>query len=132
MGSFSDYAELKILEHAVGKTSWTMPTVYLALLTDTPTDASTGSTIVEPTTGGYARIATSGKWDTASAGSISNSSIITSATATGDWGTITHVALVDNTSGGNVIAWGALNTAQEVLNGGSASFAVGALTVTLD
>lgn len=132
MGSFSDFAELKILEHAVGKNSWPMPTVYLALLTSAPDDGSTGSSIIEPSGGGYTRIPTSGKWADAIAGSISNGSVITSATATADWGEITHVALVDADTEGHVIAWGTLNTPQTVLNGGSASFAVGALTLILD
>ena len=132
MGSFSDYAENKILDHAAGKTAWSIPTTYLALLTAEPTDADTGSTIVEPVGGSYARIAMTGKWAAASGGSISNASIVTSATATGDWGTITHVALCDALTTGNVIAWGAVATAQEVLNGGSASFAIGALILTQD
>ena len=132
MGSFSDYAELKILEHAVGKTAWSIPTTYLALLTAEPDDADTGSTIVEPVGGGYARIAMAGKWAAASGGSISNASIVTSATATGDWGTITHVALCDALTAGNVIAWGAVGTAQEVLSGGSASFAIGTIILTQD
>lgn len=132
MGSFSDYAENKILEHAVGKTAWSIPTTYLALLTAEPDDADTGSTITEPAGGNYARIAMAGKWATASGGSISNASIVTSATATGDWGTITHVALCDAATTGNVIAWGAVGTAQEVLSGGSASFAIGTIILTQD
>ncbi len=132
MGSFSDYAENKILEHAVGKTAWSIPTTYLALLTAEPDDADTGSTITEPVGGGYARIAMAGKWATASGGSISNASIVTSATATGDWGTITHVALCDAATTGNVIAWGAVGTAQEILSGGSASFAIGTIILTQD
>ena len=48
MASFSDYAENKILELIVGKTGFTTPTAYIALVTTLPTDASTGATLVEP------------------------------------------------------------------------------------
>jgi len=43
MGSFSNYAEVKILDHVVGKTSFTMPIAYVTLATADPTDAGTGA-----------------------------------------------------------------------------------------
>ena len=135
-GSFSDYCELAVLAHVVGKTSFTMPTTYLALVTTLPTDASIGSTLVEPSTVGtaYARLATSGLWGTASAGAIANGSTMTFATATGaGWGTIVGFAIVDSgtVAAGNVIAWGSL-TSKTILAGDTASFAVGDLSITLD
>lgn len=136
-GSFSDYAELKILEHLVGKTSWTMPSVYIALVTTLPTDASIGSTLVEPSTTGtaYARKSTAGAdWGTAAAGAISNANAITFATATGaGWGAIVGFALCDSATvaAGNVLAWGSL-TSKTILAGDTASFAVGDLQITLD
>jgi hypothetical protein len=137
-GSFSDYCELKILEHIVGKTSFTMPTIWIALVTTLPTDASTGATLVEPTTAGgtlYARKSTAGSdWGTAAAGAIANSAIITFATAAAaGWGTIVGFALVDSATAGagNVIAWGSL-TSKTILAGDTASFAIGDLSITLD
>lgn len=135
-GSASDYLELKLLEEIVGKTAYTMPTAYIALLTAAPTDASTGATIVEPAgADAYARITTSGaSWGTAASGSIANAAILTSPTATGDWGEITHFALLDSATlgAGNVLVWGELTDSKTVLSGDSLSFAVGALIITLD
>lgn len=54
-GSLSEYAAAQILAHAVGQTSWSMPTIYMEFCTTVPTSASTGSTIVEATYTGYAR-----------------------------------------------------------------------------
>ena len=56
MASFSDYWENKVLDATFGDPDVTItaPT-YLALCTTVPTDASTGSTIVEATYTGYAR-----------------------------------------------------------------------------
>lgn len=134
MGSFSDYAENKVLDHIVGKTGFTMPAaVYVALLTATPTDASTGSTITEPSGGAYARKLTAGAdWNAAAAGAIANANAITFAQATGDWGAITHFALVDAATLGNMLAWGALTTSKAITTGDTASFAAGDIDVALD
>ena len=132
-GSASDYLENKLLEEVVGKTAYTMPTAYIALLTATPDDADTGSTITEPVAMNYARIATTGaSWGAASGGSISNAAILSSNVASGDWGEITHFALCDAATTGNVLLWGSLTTSTTVLNGDSLSFAVGSLIITLD
>lgn len=135
-GSASDYLENKLLNEVVGKTAYTMPTAYIALLTAVPDDADTGATLTEPSTGdGYARITTSGaSWAAASGGSTSNAAILTSATATGDWGTILAIALVDSATvgAGNVLVWGELATSKTVLSGDSLTFAVGDLVITLD
>jgi hypothetical protein len=137
-GSFSDYAELKILDHLVGKTSWTMPTAYVALCTSAPSDLSTGATIVEPSTSGtaYARKSTAGAdWNSAASGAIDNANAITFATATGaGWGTITHFALVDSGTygAGNMLAWGSLTVSKAISAGDTASFAAGDLDITLD
>jgi len=140
-GSLSDYAELKFLEHMVGKTSFTMPTVYVALVTTLPTDASTGSTLVEPSTSGtaYARKSTAGAdWNAAASGAISNANAITFATATGaGWGTVVGFALTDNATAGagNVIGWGSLGTNKLISSGDTASFAGGTpgdLQITMD
>ena len=137
MASFSDYAENKILELIVGKTGFTTPTAYIALVTTLPTDASTGATLVEPSTSGtaYARKSTSASdWGTASSGSITNANAITFATATGaGWGTIVGFAIVDSgtVGAGNVLGWGSL-TSTAIAADDTISFAASKLTITLD
>ncbi len=87
MGSASDYAEAKILDHLVGKTSFTMPTCYIALSTADPTED--GSGIAEPVATGYARQATAGAdWNAATvgAGGTSNANAISFGPAGGGGG----------------------------------------------
>lgn len=130
MAGFSDYVENKVLEHIVGKTSFTMPTAYIALYTAAPTDAGGGT---EVSGGSYVRKTTAGSdWATASGGSISNATILTFATPSGAWGTVTHFALMDASTSGNQLGWGALTTPQVISSGNTVSFAISALTVTLD
>lgn len=138
MGSLSNYAELKILDHIVGKTSFTMPTIYIALATAEITDATTGVTITEPSTSGtaYARKSTAGAdWESAASGATQNANAITFATATGaGWGTVTYFALVDNgtVGAGNIIAWGQLGSSKTISAGDTASFAAGDIDITID
>jgi len=130
MGSLADYAENKVLELIVGKTAFATPTVYLALSTADPTDDASG--LAEPSGGSYVRLLTAGSdWAAAAAGSISNSAVLAFAEATGDWGTITHVALYDAASGGNMLAHGALDSSLAVTSGKTLRFQASQLTLTL-
>lgn len=127
------YLANKLLEHQVGKTSFTMPTVYVGLSSTTPALGGTG--ITEPTGGAYARVATSGAtWTTAASGSINNAAAITFTQASADWvsgSNLTHGVLYDAASGGNVLAYGALTTPKNILNGDTASIAIGQLVITI-
>lgn len=131
MGSFSDYLEDALLDHIVGKTSLTMPTAYVALSTADPLD--NGSGMAEPSGNGYARVQTSGTdWNAASGGSIDNVNDITFPEATGSWGTITHFAIFDAVTGGNMLVHGSLSASKSIDNGDTAKFAAGDLDITLD
>ena len=133
MAGASDYMELEVLDHIFGKGTYAVPTIYVALCTAAPTDASTGSTIVEATYTGYARKSTAaGDWNTAAAGAIDNQNAITFDPCTGSSSTVTHFALVDATTAGNVILWGALDTSLAISNGITPEFAANQLDVTLD
>lgn len=136
-GSFSNYSELKLLEHIMGKNSFSMPTPYMALCTSAPTDASTGSTIVEPSTSGtgYIRIEIPNtSLNNATNGYINNAVTITFPIATASWGTITHFALCDNgtVGAGNMLIWGEVSPNIPVPTGSIVSFAIGNLQITLD
>lgn len=132
--SFSNYLENAVLNHITGKTAFTQPTVFVGLSSTAPTENGTG--ITEPTGGSYARVATSGAtWSTATTGSTNNASAITFPTATADWvagANFTHVVLFDAASGGNFLAQGQITTPKPVLNGDTASFAIGNITINLD
>jgi len=131
MGSFSDHWENEILDHIFGKGSYTPPTIYVGLSTADPLDS--GSGLAEPSGNGYARVATSSaSWTTSSSGSLSNASDISFPQATGSWGTITHFALFDAASSGNMLAHGALNQSKTITSGDTTKFAAGDLNVSLD
>jgi len=129
-GSFSDYTENKVLEHAVGKTAFALPTAYVALYTVAPTDAGGGT---EVTGGGYVRVQTTGAtWSTAASGAITNTNAVVWPQATGDWGTIVAVGLHDALTAGNLLAWATVDTAKQIQTGQTASFASGDIDITLD
>jgi hypothetical protein len=141
--SASDYAELALLNSLFGKTSnfgalASRPTLYVALCTAAPTDASTGSTITEATYTGYARVSTATTdWNAAtgtSPATVTNANAVTFGACTAGSSTITHFALVDASSAGNVILWGALSSPSSlaVSTGITPSFAAGALSATCD
>ena len=128
--SFSDYTEDKLLDHLLKTAAFTQPAaIYVALSTADPLDD--GSGLAEPGVGAYARTQND-VWDPSSAGSASNTGAITFPEATASWGTITHFALFDAVSGGNMLGHGALTTSKTIDSGDTAQFAAGDITVTLD
>jgi hypothetical protein len=113
----------------------TAPTVYVGLSTTTPTMA--GANVTEPSGDGYARVATAGSdWDDATNADpsvLDNTNAVTFPTvgAAGDWGTVTHFVLFDASSGGNVLAYGALGTPKNPTDGDTPSFPAGSLQVNI-
>lgn len=129
----STYLANKLLEHQVGKTPFTMPTVYVALSSTTPSANGTG--VTEPSGGSYARVATAGTdWGTAASGAITNSNAFSFPQATADWvggSNLTYAVLYDAASGGNMLAYGALTTPKSVTSGDTVSIAAGDFDITL-
>lgn len=135
MGSFSNYLEDKILDLILSQVAISaIATVYVALYTVIPTDASASGT--EVTGGSYARVSVTNNatnWPASSGGSKSNGTAITFPAPTANWGTIVGFAIYDAATTGNELAWGALSVNKTVNNGDAApSFAIGALVVSLD
>ena len=132
--SFSDYLELELLDQVFGALAWTAPSnVYIALSTADPLDD--GSGLAEPSGGSYARkLVANNKttWTTASTGALSNAIVIEFVAATASWGTITHFAVYDALTGGNMLGHGALSASKAVDSGDTARFAIGELDITLD
>lgn len=112
MSAFSDYLENKVLLHVFGASAYSAPgTLYLALYTSDPGDDNSGT---ECSGTSYARqtITFSVVTDTAS-----NNAAVEFPTAGSNWGTITHVGILDALTSGNLLAHGAL-TASKVVNSG--------------
>ena len=127
MAEFSNYLENKIIDHMLRNQAFTPPsTLYLALYTDDPTDADTGT---EVSGGSYAR--QSFTLTAASGGASSNSADITFPQATADWGTITHVGIRDAATGGNLLMHSALDASKTVNNGDIFKINSGDLDVTV-
>lgn len=132
MGSFSDYWENEIIDHVFKTGAYTAPTnIYVALCKSTIEDNDTGSTLPGEVSGGaYTRV-TCNTWDVSSGGATENSQTIQFVQATADWGTITHFALCDHSSTGNMLAHSALSSAKNVTSGDQIEFATGDLDVQL-
>lgn len=130
MSSFSDYAEGAILDHLFGGTAFTQPTLYVAVSTANPTDAGTGA--AEPTGNGYARISTASADWTRTDNVVENANELAFPEATGSWGTLTHIAIYDAATGGNLIAHAALTTSKAIAANETLRFPAGNITFTLD
>jgi len=137
MASASDYLEERILNHIFRTTALPQsPSVFVALFTGDPTDAGTGPEVAG---GAYTRVGV-GRADanwTAPAVSgtnrrISNAIAITFPSPTLDWGLVTHFAIFDAITAGNMLVYGQLGVARTVAAGDNPpSFAIGALTIDL-
>jgi hypothetical protein len=109
-------------------------TVYLALLTAAPTDASTLATMTETTMTGYARQAfTPSAASSASPSEVHNTNTITFGPVTGTMATVSHFAIVSASSGtaGDFLCWGALTTARTPISGDSLQAAASGFSITL-
>lgn len=143
MAALSDYLENKILDHVLRATAFTAPaTVYVGLLTAAPSDTGGGT---EVSGGSYARVAvTSGTaaWNntqgnttgasTGTDGTVENAATITFPTPSAGWGTVTHFAVYDAASAGNLLFYAALTTSKTINSGDAVSFAAGALSLQID
>ena len=136
MASKSDYLENKILDHALGKTAFTMPaTVALAMCTAVPTDASTGATITEATYTGYARkVIAASDLNAASGGTTTNANAITFNACTAGSSTIIGFAICDSATigAGNVLYWGTTTSKVIDTSNTPATVAASGLSVSED
>jgi hypothetical protein len=125
--SFSNTFETTVLKWTLTTDSVTRPTTwYLGLFTSDPTDAGTGT---EVSGNGYTRKAVtfSVTGDTAT-----NTAAIEFDAATASWGTVTHVAVFDASTSGNMIVHSALTTSKAVSSGDILRVPAGDLDITLD
>ena len=127
MAEISNYLENALINGTLRATSYTAPTTtFLALYTNDPTDADTGTEI---TGGSYVRQAIT--FSSPSGGATSNSSAIEFPQATADWGTITHVGIRDAVTSGNLLYHSALDTSKTIANGDIFKITATNLSVTL-
>ena len=125
--SFSNSFETTVLNWAFTGNAATRPTAwYIALFTTDPGEASGGT---EVSGGGYVRqtVAFSVSGDTAT-----NSAAVEFPEATSSYGTVTHVAIMDASTGGNQIAYAALSASKAIDTGDILRIPAGDLDITLN
>ena len=127
MAELSDYLENKLLDHVLRGTSYTSPTtVYVGLYTSDPGDDNSGT---EVSGGSYARQSLS--VTAASGGIVTSSADVTFPQATGNWGTISHIGLLDAVSSGNLLMHTPLTTSKAIETGDIFKIPSGSLTAQL-
>jgi hypothetical protein len=134
MSAASNYLENKVLDHVLKNTAYSQPAnLFVGLFTNTSGNAAANleaGTLTDEVSGGsYARQA--GAFSAASGGSASTSATITFPAATANWGTITHVAVIDAQTSGNVLFWGAVTTSKTIETGDTFQITSGNLTISL-
>lgn len=126
MAALSDYAENEMLDHMLGTGSFSAPAnVFLSLWTSDPTDDGSGN---ELSGDGYARQDIN--FGAASSGVATSSGVVTFPTATGSWGTVSHIGIHDAVSSGNLLFHGALSASKTIGSGDVMQIANGAITIT--
>lgn len=152
MPSASDYLESGILTHLFRTGTFTKPTVIaIALCSGAPSQSDTGALLTKELGGGgtpgsppggynrqtlnpldanWAAITQTG----AGSGTTSNASAITFGPATVDWGTVTHIAITDNSGygSGNLLLSQQVGTSKTVQNGDTVQISIGGLNIYLD
>ena len=125
--AFTDYLENKLVAHTFSNTAFTSPSsVFVALYTVAPTDSTTGT---EVSGGGYARQSAA---FTTTGNAATNTSAIEYPTATGNYGTVVATALLDASSGGNMLAFATLSSSKTISTGDVFRIPAGDLDITLD
>lgn len=128
MSELSTYMEDRIVNFMRNVAITGEAAVYVGLWTaDDGLEANTQTS--EVSGGSYARELAG--LSASSDGTSSNASDITFTTATGSWGTITTVALLDASTAGNVLMYSPLDASKAVASGDTFKINAGDLDVTI-
>jgi len=127
MSEMSNYLENGLLNAVLRNTSYTSPaTVYVGLYTSKAGEGNTGTEI---SGNSYAR--KSATFGAPSDGVCTNSAAVEFDQATGSWGTISHVGLLDAITSGNLLFYTDITTSKTIETGDIFKIAAGSLSVTL-
>jgi hypothetical protein len=128
MAEMSNYLENALINATLRNTSYTSPaTVYVGLYTSDPGEGNTGT---EVSGGSYARTAVT--FGAPSNGVSTNSASVTFPTATGTWGTVTHIGILDASTSGNLLYYTPLDASKAIASGDVFTISTGNLSVTLE
>ncbi len=129
------HAESKILGlFYKGSQHVTLNKVYVGLYTTEITQEGEGVEVVTTDTGYKRQQVTFGDVTVDEEGYsvVSNTSVVDFGTATGDYGTVTHMGVFEAETGGNMLSYSECEKPKTILNGDSLRFSVGQLTIGLD
>lgn len=142
--NMSDFLENRLIDHVFRGQAYTAPTtIFFALFTSACSDAAGGT---EVTGGSYARAslaASLANWaGTQSAGSTvassgtsgttSNNGVVTFATPSAGWGTVTHMGIYDASTAGNLLICRALTVSKTINSGDTVTFPAASFTFQID
>jgi hypothetical protein len=126
--SLTDDLEIKVLDHIFNGVAYTPPAhIYVGLFTAAPSDTGGGTEL-----SGHAYARQEVTFAAAASGAVASDAAVTFPAATADWGDITHSALFDAATAGNMLMWGALTTPRNVADSEIFMFPIGSIRVTLD
>jgi len=127
--SFSNYLETEILDHVFAGNAYTAPsTLYLSLHTANPDEDGSGTEVSTSGTA-YARQTVT---FTVSGNTATTDAVVEFPTATASFGTVSHVAVWDASTAGNMLGYAALTTAKAIDTGDVLRVPAGDLDITLD
>jgi hypothetical protein len=127
MAEISNYLEDALINATLRNTTYTSPaTVYVGLYTTDPTDANTGT---EVSGGSYARQSVT--FAAPSNGLSASDADVTFPQATGNWGTVGWIGILDAATSGNLLYHTALDSAKTIETGDIFKIESGNLTVQL-
>jgi len=133
MGTLSNSATTELVDHVFKAAYTPVATLYLCLCTSAPTAASTGSSIVETDYAGYVRQAIDATYfNAATSRSITQALEVVFAKATGaSTSNITHWAICDAATAGNMLAFGAFSTAWNPVANNTPKIAAGQIVISI-
>jgi hypothetical protein len=127
MAEISNYLEDALINATLRNTTYTSPaTVYVGLYTTDPTDANTGT---EVSSGSYARQSVT--FAAPSNGLSASDADVTFPQATGNWGTVGWIGILDAATSGNLLYHSPLDSAKTIETGDIFKIESGNLTVQL-
>jgi hypothetical protein len=127
MAEMSNYLENALINATLRNTSYTSPAaVYVGLYTSDPTDANTGT---EVSGGSYTRTAVT--MGAPSNGVSTNTAAVEFPQASGSWGTVGWIGILDASTSGNLLYHSPLDVSKTISSGDIFKIAIGSLSVTL-
>jgi hypothetical protein len=129
MAALSNYAEKLLLDWSMTTGSATRPTAwYVALYTAAPDDTGGGT---EVSTGGYARQSVTFDAASSPGGTTSNNNTVSFTASGASYGTVSHIGIFDNVSGGNLLWHGSMTASKTVADGDTLEFSIGNIDLTI-